>query len=170
MKPRLEFIVPGDPVPCARARVVAVRGPGGKPLMTSSGEPIVRAFTPDTTTEYEQRVALFASAALAKMPEWKAAFAQRLPIRVHLHVVRRQWRGDWDNFAKGLCDGLAKSGSIFDNDNRITQALISMHTDPRAEPRAEVTIETASATLDEPLWMRCAREAGWRPPLPAEVG
>jgi len=156
VKPRLSFIVPGAPVPCARARL--------QPIRTRDGKTILRPYTPPETEEYEQRVSMFARTALQQRPEWANVLAARLPLRAHLHFVRQQWRGDWDNFAKGVCDGLQKAERVFHNDNRITQALVSIETDKRAEPRTEVLIETASATLTEPLWQRCALEAGWTPP------
>jgi Holliday junction resolvase RusA-like endonuclease len=156
VKPRIAFTVHGTPVPCARARV--------QPLRLRDGRVIMQAHTPPTTVEFEERVAMYARTALGRCPEWSHVVAQRLPIRAHLHVVRQAWRGDWDNFAKGVCDGLQKAEGIFDNDNRITQALVSLHTDKRDEPRTEITIETANAVLTEPLWMACAREAGWVPP------
>jgi Holliday junction resolvase RusA-like endonuclease len=150
MKPKLEFIIPGQVIPCGRPRATIINGH-------------VHTYMPRETIEYERRVALIARAIAQNCESWKSVYAEKLPIRVHMHFVRRAWRFDWDNAAKSVCDGLAASERVFSNDNRITQALVSLHTDPRAEPRTEVLIEPASIVLDEPLWMRVAREHGWAP-------
>jgi len=167
MKPRLSFIVPGHVVPSERVRKIPfVRGrtPSGAVRLG------VRGLTPPDSEEYMNRVALYAMQAAARVPEWVHVVTQRLPIRLHLHIVRNAWRGDWDNYAKNLADGIARSGRVFTNDNRITQALVSIETDPRAEERAEVMVETASAKLVEPLWQAMAREAGWLPPWEGRKG
>lgn len=158
---RLEFIVPGHAQPYQRVSQRPVRMPSGKIIG-------IRNLTPKESRAYMGLVAACALAAAARTPAWRAVLVQKLPVRIHLHVVRAKWLGDLDNLQKNILDGLQGSGVVFSNDNRVTQILASVHTDPRATPRAEVLIETASATLEEPLWMRCAREAGWRPPPSGE--
>jgi Holliday junction resolvase RusA-like endonuclease len=150
VKPRLSFIVPGRVVPCARPRAMLIRGR-------------IHSYVPSETTDYEQRVALCARAAVARYPDWTSVVARKLPLRVHVHVVRHMWRGDWDNLAKSICDGMGKADVVFTNDNRIVQCLTSLNTDPRAEERAEVMVEPVMGLLQEPLWCTVARENGWGP-------
>jgi Holliday junction resolvase RusA-like endonuclease len=140
---------------------------------------------PDETTEYESRVAIFARRALAANPDWqKVASNPDVALRAHVHFIRAKRRSDIDNFLKAALDGLKKANDyredpkdlvrgkprkiwvagVFDDDARITQVLASMHTDPKDEPRTEIVVETANVVLQEPLWMRCAREAGWKRP------
>jgi len=155
MKPRLSFIVPGRVVPCARPRAMLIRGR-------------IHSYVPSETTEYEKRVALCARSAVGRNPDWAYVVAKKLPLRVHIHVVRHEWRGDWDNLAKSICDGMGKAEVVFSNDLRIVQALVSSHTDPREEERAEVLVEPVMGTLNEPLWCAVARSNGWLPPGEAE--
>lgn len=184
MKPRLEIIVPGAPVPCARPRGVPLMR-GGRAVL-ANGRPIIHTFVPDSTTEYENHVALFTRSALQRNPSWQTIAMSDSRLRVALHFVRTEARrSDIDNFAKGALDGMKKANDyrpdptrtvrgkpaqifirgVYQDDYLITQLLVSMHIDPKATPRTEITVETANVMLEEPLWMRCAREAGW---LPAE--
>lgn len=188
MKPSLSFVVPGDPIPCARPRAFALMRKGAAIL--KNGRPIIREYTEDRTEEYEGRVALFCRQALARYPEWQnSALAGHL-LRVHLHFVRRAARGDLDNFQKAALDGIKKANDYrldptklvrgkpakilvrgaFRDDSRISQCLASMHTDPKAEPRTEVTLETANVLLAEPLWQHVARIHGWGPIVAGSTG
>lgn len=174
MKPRIEFVVPGHAVASQRVNKVPIIKPGGK-----LG---IRGFTPPESREFMERVALHARAAFQRHPNWAELSAGVGAIfRVHLHFVRNRQQGDADNMAKGVLDGIKKANryrpdptkrdrfgrprqifvdGIFRDDARVTQLLISITTDPRAEERTEVVIETASMVLHEPLWLRCALEAG----------
>jgi len=153
---RLAFVVLGHVQPYQRVSQRPIRMPTGKIIG-------LRNLTPKESRAYLAHVAASAQAAAARLPAWRAVLVGKLPVRIHLHVVRTKWLGDLDNLQKNILDGLQASGVVFCNDNRVTQILASVYTDPRGTPRAEVMIETASATLEEPLWMRCAREAGWAP-------
>ncbi len=159
-KPRLEFIIPGPPVPYQRVEHARIKTPRGNFLGT-------RAFVPKESRKYKLAVAAAAQFAAARHPLWHTVLVQKLPVRIHIHVVRAKWLGDIDNLQKNILDGLQESGVIFCNDNRVTQLCASVHTDPRQTPRAEILCETACAELNEPLWMRCAREAGWAPRIVA---
>lgn len=157
------FVVPGDPVPCSRPRAVPLMR-GGVPILGPGGRPIIHAFVPDETTHYEKHVERHTRAAFGPRQDWQQVYAKKEPVRISMHIVRRHWRGDWDNFAKGIADGVANSGLVFFNDNRITEALISMRTDPKDDPRVEVKVERASEDLRIQLWMQIALENGWTPP------
>jgi len=161
--PQVVFTVPGDPVPCSRPRAVPLMR-DGKAVLGPGGRPIITAFTPTETRHYEQHVQRHARAAFEHCDDWRRVYAKKEAVRIHMHIVRRHWRGDWDNFAKGIADGIANSGLVFFNDNRITEALISMRTDPDDEPRVEVKVERATKDLRMQLWMQIALENGWTPP------
>lgn len=190
MKQRIQIIVPGPPVPCARPRVVPLMR-NGQPVLGQGGRPIVHTFMPDTTTEYENRIALFARRVVVSNPDWqRVATNPDVALRVHVHFVRQHRRGDLDNFQKSALDGLKKANAyrghptelvrgkprkvfvsgIFDDDARITQVLASVHTDPKDEPRTEIVVETANVVLQEPLWARVARERGWTLAPPNAIG
>ena len=127
----------------------------------------MRPFVPKEFCKYKREVADRARYAASRYPLWQqVVLAQKLPVRIHIHIVRMRWLGDIDNLQKNILDGLEESGVVFTNDNRVIQLLASVHTDPKQMPRAEIVIETANALLEEPLWMRCAREAGWAPSKP----
>lgn len=162
MKPRLAFIVPGIVVASQRVRKI--------PFIKANQRLGVRGVTPPESRSYMEKVALFARQAAAKVPEWKHVVAQKLPVRVQLHVVRQQWRGDIDNLSKNLFDGLGASGDVFFNDNRVVQMTASIHTHPAAVPRAELVVDTANAYLDKPLWMEIALSEGWTPPRQQGLG
>ena len=127
---RIAFIVPGPPVPCARARVVS--RPGRK----------TRAVTPSKTRAYKVHVAWYARVAVAtlRQPATGSPPPSIWPLDatsygVRLMVYREADRGDADNFYKGVVD--ACHGILWSNDMRITHALVEMFID-RKNPRVEV--------------------------------
>lgn len=113
------FVVPGDPVPCARARVVRCHGGA------------VRAFTPKATVNFEERVRNCAVAAGAKIMDGPlllvAEFYFTMPKgRCRKKAPRpceRKWtRPDWDNLGKGVADAL--NGVCFRDDGQIAEATV----------------------------------------------
>lgn len=120
---RLIFTVPGPPVPCARARVV--HRPGCKP----------RGVTPDKTRAYEVHVANCALEAVSRCPHWR----KDLPAySVTLRIYREAKRGDWDNYGKGICDGMRHI--VYGDDAVILDAHVRLRID-RVNPRAEIEVE-----------------------------
>ena len=119
---RLSFVIPGPPVPCQRARVV--RG-GGR----------VHGVTPQRTRDYEELVAHFAKVAVMRLPGWRA---DAPAFGVTLRIYRAARRGDWDNFAKGICDGMRRI--VYGDDAAILDGHVQLFID-RANPRAEVEVE-----------------------------
>lgn len=118
---KVAFVVPGAPVPKARARVM--RG---------------YSFTPPRSRAYEAHVAECARAALARTA-WRrdgAAYA----LRVVVHRAAR--RGDLDNFLKSVGDALNKVAWI--DDSRVVVLEARMTVD-RDRPRVEVEIEEVAA-------------------------
>ena len=150
---RLAFVVPGPPVASERVKKVPIRKRDGKLGL--------RAWTPPKSAEYMDRVEAFARAALQRHPGWRAVAEQAEAFLVQLHFVRPKWLGDWDNMAKTPCDAMQKAG-VFGNDNRVIQALVSVHTDPKAVHRTEIVVQPA-IKLAGPLWQSIAIAEGWRP-------
>lgn len=136
---RMAFEVPGAPVPAARPRVV--RG---------------RAFTPATTAAFEARVALTARVARSAAPAWPAP-ADELRYRLVLRVWRAADRGDADNFAKAVKDGISKAGTVWQDDRRVVDERTTMFLD-QATPRTEVEIE--AFTVDVKAERKARRKAG----------
>ncbi|HMJ53951.1 MAG TPA: RusA family crossover junction endodeoxyribonuclease [Polyangiaceae bacterium] len=150
---RLCFVIPGPPVPKERPRVFMPKG-AKFPIAT----------TPPKTRAYERTVKLFAQAAVAHQPEWKAfvgAHPTGRHYRLHLHFVINADRGDLENFAKSVGDAL--NGVVYADDRQVHQALQSVVIDKREQPRAEVLVEICEpVTL--PPWMHVALSQGWLPP------
>jgi Holliday junction resolvase RusA-like endonuclease len=114
---KLRFTVPGPPVPCARARVV--RG---------------HAFTPGKTRSYEWLVGWHAKGAMSYLwqPPESATFG------IEILVYRAARRGDFDNYAKAVCDGLTKAG-VWPDDSRVEMATVELYVS-KTNPRAEVCV------------------------------
>lgn len=110
----ISFIVPGNPIPKARARV----------LRTG------RTYTPRTTQEHEETVRVYAV---------KAGIQEESgPIRMNLHFFREDAkRCDFDNLAKTVTDAL--KGIAYEDDSQIVQCHILKDID-RDNPRTEVEI------------------------------
>ena len=115
---RLEFTVPGCPVPKARARVV-------------NGH----AFTPKTTTAYERKVvACYLAAKRGRAPIVG-------PVQVSLwFYLPDKRRRDWDNLAKAITDAL--NGYAYADDSQISRARVDVTLD-RGNPRCLVVVEPA---------------------------
>lgn len=126
---KLEFVVPGPPVPKERARVTIVQAPNGK----RKG----RGFTPERTAHYEAHVKLHALAARCKLTRWpwqdKTA---RFGIKVE--VFRSVERGDLDNFVKSIKDGC--NGVVWPDDRQVTciDALVEQCEKGRERVNVEV--------------------------------
>lgn len=151
---RLAFVVPGPPVASERVQKVPIRKRNGKLGL--------RAWTPEKSKEYMQRVEAFARSAMASSAGWRDLLLdERIPLRVHMHFVRPAWRGDLDNLQKNVLDGMQKAG-VYANDNRVTQILASVHTGLMAKHRTEIIVEAATPIVG-PLWKTIAIAEGWRP-------
>ena len=119
----LSFVVPGQPVPTARARVV-VRG--GK----------AHAFTPKRTASYQTTVALYARRAMALRAQGSFPMKGALGLHVQFHREDER-RCDLDNLAKGVKDALTKVGAWGD-DSQVVHLEAFKFTgsgDPRTEVR-----------------------------------
>lgn len=100
---RLDFVVPGSPVPKARARVVLT--PRGK----------ARAFTPAKTVDYERTVATYALVARQRCAAWPLGGLYAVTIEVR----RIQQRGDLDNIIKSALD--ACNGVLWVDDAQVVE-------------------------------------------------
>jgi Holliday junction resolvase RusA-like endonuclease len=96
--------VPGDPVPKARARVVGGRG-----------------VTPAKTREYEHRVGVYALQARSEHQQSKP-WSMLGWYRVEIRFRREEARGDLDNVAKSILDGLC--GVLYLDDARVVSLVV----------------------------------------------
>ena len=53
------FFVRGEPKGQPRPRSFALRGKGGKPILSKTGQPIIRVYESGTAEEWKSQVALF---------------------------------------------------------------------------------------------------------------
>lgn len=132
---KLEFTIPGPPVPCARARVTSKR-----------------AFTPTATRAYEKRVAAFALQARCASKGWRVDWGS---YRVAIEVHRSKDVGDADNYAKSILDGL--TSIVFEDDAAVHEQSTVMHVAP-ASPRAVVVVETLGDETRDERRLRMRRE------------
>jgi Holliday junction resolvase RusA-like endonuclease len=115
------FVIQGEPVPCARARVFARRGK-------------IVAVTPEKTRGYEHIVGLVAR---TKRPRgWRLDWAS---YSIKVTVYRAVRRGDGDNYQKAVADGL--TGVLWQNDSAAHAWTVDI-VDDLAKPRIEVIVET----------------------------
>lgn len=118
----LRFVIPGPPVPCGRSR----------PFL-SNGRMI---FTMDPKTRaYEQSVCLHARSAAAGA-RWELDGLG--PFGLGIQVYRVAKRGDADNYAKGIKDGMTKAG-IWRDDRYVEDERIRMYVD-KEHPRVVVEV------------------------------
>jgi len=119
---KLTFSIPGDPVPCQRPRV----GRGGT------------VYTPRETQVYEQHVSSMAY--LAAYRERWTRCDPKTPISVQLEISRsKSKRGDIDNIAKSILDGITKSQAVWADDRDVMELSCSIATSN--SPGVRVVIE-----------------------------
>lgn len=130
MKPILRFTAPGKPVPKGRPRFVRV--PRGQ---------FVRAYTPERTLAFEERIAFYARKAAKKIPlPLDIPLCCRVRIFFPMPKKKRpvmDRRPDLENVVKAIWDGLEKGGIVKD-DARFVE--LWCRKDYADEPRAEVEI------------------------------
>lgn len=120
----LDFLVPGRPIPKARARVVA----GG-------------AFTPKSTRQYERSIgqaALFGLMARQSVASWPLDARYRVSI---VATFPTRHRCDIDNVAKAVLDGC--NGVLWDDDSQVDALSIERAYDP-TRPGVSVRVEVAA--------------------------
>lgn len=136
----ITFTIPGDPVGKARPRVTIA---GGR----------AHAYTPAKTADYEELVAVYASAAMKKAPLLEQ------PVRLHLGIyckVPGTWsrkrraealagierpakKPDIDNIVKSVADGM--NGVVWVDDSQIVELTCSKHY--ALEPYVSVSVTSA---------------------------
>lgn len=89
---KISFVVPGPPIPKARARVVQRDGKAS-------------SFTPAKTKAYERHIATIATAARSHHRQWPAN-TREPRFGLSVRVYRSTERGDLDNFIKSAKDAL----------------------------------------------------------------
>lgn len=112
----LAFVIPGPPVPLARARVV-------------NGH----AFTPQRSADYKRHVASCARAAITAN-HWHYGESYAVTVRVY----RQARRGDLDNFVKAVLDGMTMA-NVWQDDKFVYEIHSTMAVD-KDNPRVEVEV------------------------------
>ncbi len=115
----MRFVIPGPPIPKARARTVRLKNGG------------VASYTPDSTAAYARKVAMCARTAGVRRIEGGVY------VGIYFYLPDRRVR-DLDNLQKSIWDAL--QGIAYENDNQIEESQSKKLWDP-AHPRAVVTIE-----------------------------
>jgi Holliday junction resolvase RusA-like endonuclease len=130
------FVVPGRPVPLARARIVQRILPNGKRF--------TRGITPGKSKAYRDVIQLCANVALSAVP-----FATRWPLRATFPVALSLWiywadenHADGDNLFKEFADSL--NALLYVDDKQIVEGHFWSVVD-RERPRVEVLIEEREA-------------------------
>lgn len=113
---RLVIMVPGEPVPKARPRLA--RG---------------HTHTAPRTVEAEKKVQSYLKVAYPRLQPSEGPFRVTLEFQ-----FKGVGRGDWDNYAKLVCDAL--NGIVWQDDRQIRWATVLMR-DQFADPCTVVTIE-----------------------------
>ena len=124
---RLAFQILGEPVP------------KGRPRASKHGR-FIRMRTPDKTREFEADVALHA-AMHAIQQQWPRAYDGLCEVRLTVVCARpqnryrkvdpegRMWResgrGDGDNYAKSVIDGMQTAG-VFKNDSQVVRLTVDV--------------------------------------------
>lgn len=116
----VHFEIPGRPVPKKRARKM----PGQRP------------YTPPETRAFEELVAWHARALRPFLPE------DRLRVLIVFHQGKTPLRGDIDNYAKSILDGMVKGGLI-PNDRQVRQLQLEFADgEPRAPEHTNVRVSS----------------------------
>ena len=115
----VSFVIEGEPVPCARARVFSRGG-------------LTVARTPAKTRAFEHLVAV--SARVKRPTGWRLDWAS---YDLSVRVYRATRKGDGDNYAKAIADGC--TGVLWTNDSRIHRWVIVIE-DDLVHPRTEVMV------------------------------
>lgn len=126
----LAFVVPGEPVAKARARMgKAKRGAKRRP------------HTPKKTRAYEERVKILCHRAAVRS-RWKFSRGDRFALSLAIYRTHEGAGGDLDNYVKAISDGV---NEVAWQDDRYVRALAVTLEQDRANPRIEVRIERISS-------------------------
>jgi Holliday junction resolvase RusA-like endonuclease len=99
---KLQFVVPGRPVPTARVRV-------------QNG----RAQTPRSTVEYQSKVAKATRTALAAVQGWNPEG----PFKLDVFIFTTRRDCDGSNILKGIEDALVRAGAMRDDNLAVLRGV-----------------------------------------------
>ncbi|HEX9136082.1 MAG TPA: RusA family crossover junction endodeoxyribonuclease [Nitrospirota bacterium] len=139
----LSFVIPGAPVPKARARIV----------VTENG---TFGSTPKKTKAYEKVVATYALVARQRCSGWLKDWAE---YRLEVDVFREERKGDLDNIVKSIVDACNKV--LWDDDACVTSISASMDLD-RRNPRVAVYASMIGNLRHSEQQLKDKQEAGVR--------
>lgn len=134
---KIEFVIPGDPVP------------QGRPRASSRGG-FTRMYDPPASREYKKLVMVYASKnrpdklfegyVEVEMHIYKRtlkSFSKKKKIDAENKKIRPKTKPDADNYAKGILD--AMKGIIWQDDGQVTDLIARKYYSER--PRVEVLIK-----------------------------
>lgn len=124
----LTFRVYGDPVPKARPRARAFPLKGGGAMAS--------VYTPASSKKYEKAVAGAAAQAVVES-DWSYSKDNRYALNIIVNRRHANKGGDWDNYAKSICD--ACNGILWDDDRHIVSGHVEVF-GPTAEPYVEIVV------------------------------
>lgn len=126
-KPLIHYTFPGIPIPAPRPRSGrhGVYNPSHYTVYKRALAEAIRSAYPDV-------VASVPSEREKCRTKWLATNRYHLVVTVY----RAKRTGDWDNYAKTVCDALQDAG-VIGNDNQIDAGGVILITD-KADPRIEI--------------------------------
>lgn len=133
----LTFFVPGIPKGQPRARSFVLRGKGGKPILTKTGQPIIRVNDPSTAEGWKSQIAQVAKEHIPfpplagplsvtlefYFPRPKAHFRSNGELKPNAPLWH-SGKPDRDNCEKALTDALKVLG-MFEDDGQICDGRVS---------------------------------------------
>lgn len=131
----MRIIIPGEPVPKSRPRL----GRGG------------RVFTPARTVNFEKRVATCAANTSNLIFNTPVAVKIYISLPLTKQGHERKQRGDLDNYAKSVLDGLNKIA--FEDDKQVMKLEIR-RVPGSIEGWSAVEIGAWPELIDAPSWCR----------------
>ena len=152
---KVEFAVPGAPVPKGRPRFVATVGTDGK----ASG----RAYTPSLTRTYEESVRAAARAAMGRLNATSdavmlsmvafipipASWSRPKKARAMAGLLLPVGRPDLDNYEKAITDAL--NGICYEDDSQICDVVKSKRYSDR--PRVHIAVHPVNGFNADPFYV-----------------
>lgn len=161
----------GEPKPQPRQRSFIVRGKGGKPVLTASGDVIVRSADPATAEGWKNQIAVAAAAVVPGEPlEGPVAVDVNLlfprPKRLcrakdPVGRIRHFARPDRDNSDKAILDCLKLLGFFRDDAQVCEGSVRKFYAALGEKPGAEIRIRALAATAIEDL-LEAKRGEQWQ--------
>lgn len=165
----ITFFVAGQPKAQPRARSFVLRGKGGKPIMSHSGQPIIRVHEAGTAEHWKSQIAL-AAKEFVPMPPLQGPLRMDIEFRFprpkghfrsngELKPSAPAWhtkKPDRDNCEKAVTDALKTLGMFCDDCQICAGEVSKKYSDAwgvgqPGEPGARITITPMEQPKPEPV-------------------